>query len=193
MFQCRKILAALVFALALPACSQSSTASRQQGEAPGQEKPQVDVTEMAAKLHTGVDVSHHSGAIDWKQVAAQGHGFAIAKATEGVDLKDSTFDAHWKEIKEAGLLRGAYHFYVTEDPPHEQASFFIENVQLERGDLAPIVDIELIGHNTTLEGLAQRLKTFVELLEGHYGIKPIIYTSPNFWDKYFAEINFGDY
>jgi lysozyme len=145
-----------------------------------------------AALHHGVDVSVHSGAVTWAEVKDGGHSFAFVKATEGVDLEDGAFDAHWPALRTAGLYRGAYHFFVTEDDPEEQARFFIETVALEPGDLAPVVDIELIGHGTELEGLPERLRRFLDLLESHYGVKPIIYTSPKFWDAHFGT-GFGDY
>ncbi|HSR49880.1 MAG TPA: GH25 family lysozyme [Acidobacteriota bacterium] len=195
MFRSFVFFASLVLIFSQAACNSPDSSAQGESESSGEsgsqaqqaEKPQVDVQQLLAKLQKGVDVSRFSGQIDWQQVAQEGFGFAVSKATEGVDLKDSTFDAHWQGIKEAGLLRGAYHFYVTEDPPEDQAKWFIENVQLEPGDLVPVVDIELIGHDTKLEGLPQRLRTFVELIEAHYGVKPIIYTSPNFWDKHFKE------
>ena len=146
---------------------------------------------VGTKLHQGLDVSWHSGTVDWQQVAAAGHGFAFVKATEGVDAKDAAFDAHWPAMKAAGLVRGAYHFYVTEDDPEAQARFFIDNVVLIPGDLAPVVDIELLGHGTE-PGLADRLRTFLRRLEQHYGVKPVIYTAPNFWNQYLGE-GFGEY
>jgi len=147
--------------------------------------------EVVAELHHGVDVSGHSGTVDWEEVRAGGHTFAFVKATEGVDLEDPAFDDHWPRLQETGLVRGAYHFYVTEDDPEAQARFFIDNVVLEPGDLAPVVDVELIGHDTP-PGLADRLRSFLEILEGHYGVEPIIYTSPKFWNTHLGE-GFGDH
>lgn len=140
--------------------------------------------EAANRLHQGIDVSVHSGAVDWAEVAAEGHGFAILKATEGVDLADAAFDDHWREAAKAGLVRGAYHFYVTEDDPLEQADFFTGRVTLQPGDLAPIVDVELIGHATE-DGWQDALLVFVEALHQHYGVPPIVYTSPKFWTTNF--------
>ena len=142
-------------------------------------------------LHHGVDVSGHSGAVDWAELKAAGHTFAFLKATEGMDLKDSAFESNWPKVRAAGLVRGAYHFYVSEDDPEKQARFFIETVQLGSGDLAPVVDIESLGHNTQ-PGLAERLKTFVALLDDHYGVKPIIYTGSSFWDAQIAADSTGD-
>ncbi len=145
----------------------------------------------AAELRNGIDASVHVGTIDWEVVAAAGHTFAFVKATEGMDLKDAAFDQNWAQIKAAGLIRGAYHFYVTEDDPAKQAAFFIDNVVLEPGDLLPAVDVEMIGHDTR-PGVPERLQAFVNLIEAHYGVKPIIYTSPNFWDAHFPH-GFGAY
>ena len=139
----------------------------------------------------GLDLSFHSGAVDWSRLAKDGHGFVFLKATEGMDLRDPSFEAHWAASKAAGLLRGAYHFYVTEDDPGAQAELFTSVVSLEPGDFAPVVDIEVIGHDTP-PGLPGRLRKFLDLLEAHYGIRPIIYTAPNFWNEH-LEDSFGDY
>ncbi|MBZ0111833.1 MAG: glycoside hydrolase family 25 protein [Thermoanaerobaculia bacterium] len=140
---------------------------------------------------TGIDVSHHSGAVDWSQVHSGGYAFAYVKATEGVDLVDERFDEYWAALKDAGLARGAYHFYVTEDDPEEQAHFFLDKVHHEAGDLAPVVDIELLGHGTS-KGLADRVRKFLEIVEAELGVKPIIYTSPNFWNEHIGT-GFGEY
>lgn len=140
-------------------------------------------------LGEGIDASGHAGQIDWQELHAAGHTFAFIKATEGVDLVDPSFDLWWPAIKEAGIVRGAYHFYVTEDDPEEQAEFFISRAELAPGDLAPVVDVELIGHGTKA-GLADRLRTFLSILEEHYGVKPIIYTSAKFWNRHLDD-SFG--
>lgn len=160
-------------------------------ESPREQAPIVNIEEIAGRLEHGIDVSCHVGDVVWDSVVAQGYSFAFAKATEGDDLKDSLFDHHWQQMKRVGITRGAYHFYVTEDDPEKQASFFIESVKLEPGDLAPVVDIELIGHNTQ-PGLADRLHRWLEIVEQHYGVKPIIYTSTNFWNAHLSA-GFGDY
>ncbi|UCH94112.1 MAG: glycoside hydrolase family 25 protein [Candidatus Aminicenantes bacterium] len=144
-----------------------------------------------AKTIKGIDVSHFSGSVDWQKVKPAGYTFAFAKATEGVDFMDPTFQDHWQEIKKAGLIRGAYHFYVTEDDPELQADFFIKNVSLRPGDLLPALDIESIGKGTK-PGLVQRLKKFLGILEKHYGVKPIIYTGPKFWNSHLND-HFGAY
>ena len=137
--------------------------------------------EAPAAQSEGIDVSHYSGAVDWEQVKAAGYTFAYVKATEGIDNPDASFADHWRRLAEVGLHRGAYHFYVTEDDPEEQARFFLSVAKPGPGDLAPVVDIELIGHGTQ-PGVAERLRTFLEVLERETGVRPIVYTSPRFWN-----------
>lgn len=139
----------------------------------------------------GIDVSHYSGAVDWEKVRAAGFGFAYVKATEGVDSPDPSFADHWRRLKELGIARGAYHFYVTEDDPEEQARFFLSTADLRPGDLAPAVDIELIGHGTE-PGLAGRFQRFLEIVARETGVRPVVYTSPEFWNAHLTSA-FGDH
>lgn len=59
-------------------------------------------------------------------------------------------------------------------------------VTLEPGDLAPILYVELIGHGTEEEGLPGRVKTWLEVIEAHYGIRPMLYTDIKFWNQHFG-------
>ncbi|MEM9555952.1 MAG: GH25 family lysozyme [Acidobacteriota bacterium] len=128
----------------------------------------------------GVDVSHFSGAVDWERVAAAGYEFAYVKATEGVDSLDPLFAQHWSALESSGLRRGAYHFYVTEDDPEEQARFFLDTVAHGPGDLLPAVDVEVVGHGTRPDWPTDLLR-FLDLVEAELGARPIVYTGPKFW------------
>jgi lysozyme len=143
----------------------------------------VGIPLHAAGEVLGIDVSHHSGQIDWAAVAEHQYAFIYVKATEGVDAADPLFEAHWSELARRGIPRGAYHFYVTEDDPVEQAEFFLSRVEHRHGDLAPVVDLEVIGHSTTGD-LAPRVLRFLEIVEERVGITPIIYTNARFWDAH---------
>lgn len=134
----------------------------------------------------GVDVSHFSGKVDWKAVAKAGYRYAFIKATEGEDWVDPTYKGHMVAAKEAGLIRGAYHFFIAHDDPIVQANWFIKNVQLESGDFAPVVDVETLS-NRPVPDLDKRLSSFISLLKEHYKVTPIIYTSPHFWNHNLKE------
>lgn len=140
----------------------------------------------------GIDVSHHSGKVNWKIVKQQGYKFAYVKCTEGVDDPDQMFEEHWKGLREAGMSRGAYHFYVTEDDPVQQAIFFASRLHDDPGTLPPAVDVELLGHNTDKRTMTETLLVFLQTLEKELGVKPMIYTSSNFWDVYYSP-EFSDY
>lgn len=148
--------------------------------------------EPSAVNVTGIDISHHSGEVDWSTVKAQGYRFAYVKSSEGVDNPDAMFEKHWRELKHAGLMRGAYHFYVTEDDPVEQARFFASRIRNDPGTLPPAVDVELLGANTNTDEMTSTLLTFLKTLEKELGVKPMIYTTPKFWDQYYEPV-FSDY
>jgi lysozyme len=77
---------------------------------------------------------------------------------------------------------GTFHFFVAHDDPAEQARWFIANTPLGAEDFAPVVDIETLGENPP-DDLPDRQKIFVEIVQQHYGVKPIVYTGPTFWDR----------
>jgi len=135
-----------------------------------------------SKVH-GFDISHFNGDVSWPTVKDSRNHFVVLKATEGVDWVDPTFKSHWIESKRAGLIRGAYHFFVAHDDPVEEARWYIENVTLEPGDLPPIVDVER-ADKKEMATLADNLSLFVSTIEEHFGVKPIIYTGPNFWSSF---------
>lgn len=139
----------------------------------------------------GIDVSHHQGKINWKLVHAQGNSFAFIKATEGGDFRDSLFQANWEAARNEGILCGAYHFFRPETSPEAQAQNFIFNVNLAKGDLPPVLDFELMGQ-VPREDMINFLQTWLDLVEAHYGIKPILYTNLKLYYRVIAG-RFDDY
>ena len=92
----------------------------------------------------GIDVSHFQGSIDWEEVAAQGIGFAFVKATDGLGT-DPAFATNWSGANQAGILRGAYHFFRPKLSAIDQAKHFCEVVEsLGVRDLPPVLDVESI-------------------------------------------------
>jgi lysozyme len=146
--------------------------------------PGLGVALQAPTDPVGIDVSHYSGAIDWKAVAAQRPAFVYLKATEGIDVADPSFAEHWRQLGELGIPRGAYHFYVTEDDPEQQARFFLSVARPATGDLPPVVDVETLGHGTT-GSPAPGLRRYLDLVERETGRVPVIYTGPRFWNSHF--------
>jgi lysozyme len=91
----------------------------------------------------GLDVFHGDGPVDWTSVAAAGIEFAYVKASEGVTVTDSRFAQNWKAMKEAGVMRGAYHFFHPASSPEDQAGHFLAVMgDFSEGDLPPALDLE---------------------------------------------------
>lgn len=145
----------------------------------------------------GIDVSHYQERIDWAALSQAQTSefplcFAFIKATEGGDLADECFAYNFDEARRNGFIRGAYHFFIPSTPPEKQADFFIRTVRLESGDLPPVLDVEQRGQKTAAE-LQADVRKWLELVERHYGVKPILYTSYRFKQKYLSDSIFDAY
>lgn len=139
----------------------------------------------------GIDISHYQSRIDWQQIAASSLDFVYMKATEGENYIDSLYQENWEDSRMTSLKRGAYHFYRPNVPPLTQANHFIQQAQLQAGDLPPVLDIEVLDGVSNAE-LIVDLRMYLRHLETHYGVKPVIYTYQKFYNKHLAG-HFTDY
>lgn len=132
----------------------------------------------------GIDISHYQGNIVWEELALNRSGysplhFIFMKATEGGDLDDKTFGDNFELARKHGFIRGAYHFFIPRTDAIKQAEFFIRMVKLIPGDLPPVLDVEVTGNKNKQE-LQKSVKLWLQHIEKHYGVKPIIYASYKF-------------
>ena len=147
----------------------------------------------------GIDVSHHQGDIDWEVLRNQGMidkcpiRFVMIKATEGANRVDPKFEYNFEQALEYGFTRGAYHFYSKHSPAKEQAQFFINNVKLQKGDLPPVLDVEHKPHSQSDADFKKSVLQWLEIVERHYQVKPIIYTYYKFKMQYLADKVFDQY
>ena len=147
----------------------------------------------------GIDISHHQGKIDWQEL--KDHGmidefpvrFVMIKATEGATKVDENFEDNFYQAREYGFTRGAYHFYSVHSSAKAQAAFFMQKVKLENGDLPPVLDVEHKPKNQTDDEFKQSILQWLEIIETHYGVKPIIYTYYKFKMQYLSDPVFDDY
>lgn len=138
----------------------------------------------------GIDVSNHQGNIIWKDIDQQRVNFVFMKATEGTSFTDKSFSKNWKESNEAGFLRGAYHYFTVTSDGKEQAEHFISVVPKEKNSLPPVIDIEDEGENQAK--LIVELREYANIIEKHYGVKPIFYVNKKTYELYIRD-NFKDY
>lgn len=146
----------------------------------------------------GIDISHYQGTIDWEQlrnamINKAPVRFIIIKSTEGSTLIDENFKDNFYNAREYGFIRGAYHFYSTKSEARHQAYHFLRNVQLEEGDLPPVLDVEHIPEGMQTQEFQKEILTWLHVVEDHYHVKPILYTYYKFKEKYLSDQRFDSY
>lgn len=144
----------------------------------------------------GIDVSKYQSLIAWEEVKSMKVrniqlGFSFIKATEGIGNTDPQFRRNWKRSKDAGIYRGAYHFFIGSKDGKMQAENFIDKVELEPGDLPPVLDIEQLNGASSAQ-LRKEAKRWLDAVEAYYNIKPIIYTNVDFYNRHLGT-EFDDY
>jgi len=162
---------------------------RSRGGKQKQKTPQIKTTqpkkaelEILVQGVPGCDVSEYEKQVDWAQVAKD-KKFAFMRVSHGL-YRDATFAANWKGAKDHGVIRGAYHYLDPKEPYAPQLKYFVKTLKLEKGDLAPVLDLE----NPSLWAHMKRsnriryVQKWIRALEHVYGVKPIIYMSPSFVD-----------
>jgi lysozyme len=147
----------------------------------------------------GIDVSKFQGEIDWPAVKTAGVRFAWIKATEGGDHLDEKFAQNWQEARAAGVPRGAYHFVYWCRPPLEEIGWFEQNVPVEPDALPPVLDVEATPTSRTCKRHLRRdevlrdMRVMLDEMERHYGKRPVIYTTVDFYQAILQPDEFSDY
>lgn len=132
----------------------------------------------------GIDVSHHQGKIEWNKVEKwkdKKINFVYIKATEGATYVDKTYQINFKEAQSNNFLVGSYHYFRTTSSVKKQFKNFINNVDKKKQDLIPLIDIEEKKNWGNAE-FHKNLQEFLNLVENHFGKKPIIYTVNSFYN-----------
>ena len=144
----------------------------------------------------GIDVSEYQGKISWSYVDTiekkNKKHFGCIRATAGNDAVDRRFKRNWEGAKKNKMIRGAYHYYRPNENSLEQAELFIKTVRLQKGDLPPVLDIEKLPKNQSMTNLKKGLRRWLQAIENHYKVKPIIYTGEKYYDDFLKE-EFSDY
>ena len=117
--------------------------------------------------------------------------FVFMKASEGGDFSDTTFVHNFAEARKHGFIRGAYHFYNPKTDANRQADFFIRSVDLEPGDLPPVLDIET--RSDDMDKLRKDLLVWLRRIEAFYRVKPILYTSYKYKTRFLNDSIFNTY
>jgi lysozyme len=146
----------------------------------------------------GIDISHHQGTILWDSlVEARIKGtpvrFIVMKATEGSSLVDENYYQNFRNARDNGFICGAYHFWGVKSNATSQAHYFISKVKLEEGDLPPVLDVEHKTPGLSDEQFRDSVLKWLDIVEQHYQVKPIIYTYYKFKTQYLGDSVFNQY
>ncbi|HEX5823323.1 MAG TPA: GH25 family lysozyme [Candidatus Limnocylindrales bacterium] len=136
----------------------------------------------------GIDVSYHQGSIDWGQVAAAGKRFAFIRASAGTLTADSAYWTNRAGAGVAGLSVGSYHFANPDTAVNDasnEASWFLRNSTIVSGDLIPVLDLE-VSNGLDPASLTVWAQTWLTQVSATTGVRPMIYTNPNFWSSSMA-------
>ena len=148
--------------------------------------PEVGSAPLRYPVH-GVDLSRWQSGIDWQMVRGSGVNFAFVKATEGGDVFDPLFPSHWTKSAAVGVRRGAYHLFYHCRPAAEQARWFIAHVPRDPAALPPVLDLEWTPTSLTCrtrpapEVVRAEARVFLDTVARHYGQRPILYSTPDFF------------
>jgi lysozyme len=141
----------------------------------------------------GVDVSGHNPNVSFEYLFKAGKRFTFIKATEGITYINPEFQPDSKEVKDAGLIKGTYHFFLPQDSAEDQAHFFLKTVgNIPKEDLPPVLDMEVLGGQPKQIIIARALK-WLEIVELTTGKIPMIYTSLGFWNSLDNPLQFKHY
>lgn len=110
--------------------------------------------------------------------------FAYIKSTQGVTIKSAYYQQDAQAARAHHILCGAYHFFSFKATGKEQAQYFLENTEILRGDMPPVLDVEPTDEQIEQAGGEERLfadmRAWLQTVERAIGKKPILYVSQNF-------------
>ena len=158
------------------------------------------------KVVTVTKVVKHRYSIDWKRLRITHLGsisrktvsgdvdfpiqFIYIKSTEGASLLNPYYKKDYSDAHAHGYHVGSYHFFSTRTPAGQQADFFLRHSHIRKGDFPPVLDLEPMPSQIQNMGgtgvLFSRVRTWLRLVERATGVKPILYVSQSFVNRYLS-------
>jgi GH25 family lysozyme M1 (1,4-beta-N-acetylmuramidase) len=133
----------------------------------------------------GIDVSDYNPRVDWHKLRNQDIRFALIKSTEGTGHFNEYFNEQWAGAKSAGILRGSYHYLRAAMDGIEQADFFLSKVDVQDGDLPPILDVEAkYNEGASNFQFIDSTQKWLEHVESKTGRTPIVYAQTLFLQQW---------
>lgn len=133
----------------------------------------------------GIDISSHNGMMNLQAAASDGVEFVWIKASEGETFRDKNFRLNHTKAGEAGMKRGAYHFFRFDKDGVTQAINMLEAIGNRKFEMGIAIDIESSGNPDTIpaEKVKERLSAMVDYLNLR-GFSPTLYTNKKDYYQY---------
>lgn len=117
--------------------------------------------------------------------------FIFIKATEGTTVLNKFYADDYKQARKRGMHVGSYHFFSTTSPAGKQAEYFLKNAQFNKGDFPPVLDVEpsdkQIERMGGSEAMFKAIRVWLETVERHTGMRPILYINQMFVNRYLPD------
>ena len=147
------------------------------------ENPYLVCEDTCNHVH-GIDMSHYQGEVFWETVGEKTKmSYVYLKATEGGDRIDSQYERNIDLAHRHGLKVGSYHFFRPTVNLYSQLQNFMTQCLPGEQDLIPMLDVETTGKLSDRE-FCDSLHKFLDMLEGAYNQKPLVYTYRNFYNEH---------
>jgi lysozyme len=138
---------------------------------------------------TGIDISEHTGKVDFLNIKNQEIDFVYIKATEGICFIDPKFEENYIGASNYGLNIGFYHFFRFDKDGALQAANFLKNVKGKGMHLPLVIDVEEWGNKwgTSKENVIHEIRKFIANVEKESGKQVMIYSNESSFKKYIKE------
>ena len=118
-------------------------------------------------------------------------GNVLLKSTEGASVRNPYFASDYRAARRHGIPVGAYHFFSYTSTAQKQAQYFLRHSRFSKGDLPPVLDVEPTARQISKMGGVQamfnRIRTWLGIVQRRTGVRPILYVSQQFVNKYLPE------
>ena len=142
----------------------------------------------------GIDISHHQKNIDYDNLITENRpAFVYLKTTQGKSHIDDKYVERLQRFRDLKIPVGGYHFFSYDVSGKEQAENYIKTANLQKGDMFPVLDVEYKNINgKSRQWIINEIKSFCEIVEAEYGVKPLLYCEYDYYRKYLKD-EFSDY
>ena len=128
---------------------------------------------------------HAMGAVDYPV------SFVFIKSTESTNIHNPYYANDYVMVRKQGIPIGAYHFFSCKVSGTAQAQYFLNSTLFRPGDLPPVLDLEPYPSQIEAMGgtevLFRNVRAWLQTVERHVKVKPILYVSQSFVNRYLSE------